>query len=375
MRNNEESHIVKIRQEVEDEYSNDDLYNINSWGADLSFRELITMYDEGELAKPEIQRHYVWDKSEASRFIESLLMGLPVPSIFLARHDGEKKLIVDGYQRIMSVRDYVRGIFSGDEKIFRLSNTEKINARWRNKAFAELPEDAQRKIRSSTIHAIIFEQKHPKNTDTSLFQVFERINTGGRSLTSQEIRNCVYQGSFNSALIELNKSPNWRALYGAESEDTRMRDIEFILRFFALKSDLVFEKNEGKISLKKFLNEQMAAFNKLPSLDVSTMKAIFFSTVDALFQTIGPEVFMNISEKDSVVQKFHPTVFDSIAIATSLAIAQGLHPNQFPDIKIRRTALLKDAEYKGFIKNETMTIEHIKGRVAVAAKHLYNLAI
>ena len=91
MRNNEESHIVKIRQEVEDDYSNDDLYNINSWGADLSFRELITMYDEGELAKPEIQRHYVWDKSEASRFIESLLMGLPVPSIFLARNDGEKK--------------------------------------------------------------------------------------------------------------------------------------------------------------------------------------------------------------------------------------------------------------------------------------------
>ena len=101
MRNNEESHIVKIRQEVEDDYSNDDLYNINSWGADLSFRELITMYEEGELAKPEIQRHYVWDKSEASRFIESLLMGLPVPSIFLARHDGEKKLIADGYQRIM----------------------------------------------------------------------------------------------------------------------------------------------------------------------------------------------------------------------------------------------------------------------------------
>jgi hypothetical protein len=84
---------------------------------------------------------------------------------------------------------------------------------------------------------------------------------------------------------------------------------------------------------------------------------------------------MNISEKDSVVQKFHPTVFDSIAIATSLAITQGLHPNQFPDIKIRRTALLKDADYKGFIKNETMTIDHIKGRVAVAAKHLYNLAI
>ena len=145
----------------------------------------------------------------------------------------------------MSVRDYVRGVFSVDEKIFRLSNTEKINVRWRNKAFAELPEDAQRKIKSSTIHAIIFEQKHPKNSDTSLFQVFERINTGGRSLTPQEIRNCVYQGTFNTALIDMNENANWRALYGVESEDTRMRDIEFILRFFALKSDLVLGKTEG----------------------------------------------------------------------------------------------------------------------------------
>lgn len=375
MRNNEESHIVKIRQEVEDDYSNDDLYNINSWGADLSFRELITMYEEGELAKPEIQRHYVWDKSEASRFIESLLMGLPVPSIFLARHDGEKKLIVDGYQRIMSVRDYVRGVFSVDEKIFRLSNTEKINARWRNKAFAELPEDAQRKIKSSTIHAIIFEQKHPKNSDTSLFQVFERINTGGRSLTPQEIRNCVYQGTFNTALIDMNKNANWRALYGVEPEDTRMRDIEFILRFFALKSDLVLGKTEGKVSLKKFLNEKMAEFNNLPAIDISTMKTNFFNCIDSLFQTIGPEVFMNISEKEILIQKFHPTVFDSIAIATDIAIAQGLHPSHFPDIKARRIALLKDINYKGFIKNETMTIEHIKGRVAIAAKHLFDLPL
>ena len=375
MRNNEESHIVKIRQEVEDDYSNDDLYNINSWGADLSFRELITMYEEGELAKPEIQRHYVWDKSEASRFIESLLMGLPVPSIFLARHDGEKRLIVDGYQRIMSVRDYVRGVFSVDEKIFRLSNTEKINARWRNKAFAELPEDAQRKIKSSTIHAIIFEQKHPKNSDTSLFQVFERINTGGRSLTPQEIRNCVYQGTFNTALIDMNKNANWRALYGVEPEDTRMRDIEFILRFFALKSVLVLGKTKGKVSLKKFLNEKMAEFNNLPAIDISTMKTNFFNCIDSLFQTIGPEVFMNISEKEILIQKFHPTVFDSIAIATDIAIAQGLHPSHFPDIKARRIALLKDINYKGFIKNETMTIEHIKGRVAIAAKHLFDLPL
>ena len=111
----------------EDDYSNDDLYNINSWGADLSFRELISMYEDGELLKPELQRNYVWDKNEASRFIESLLMGLPVPSIFLAKTDDECKLIVDGYQRIMTVYDYVKkGIFSKDGKVFKLSNSNAI---------------------------------------------------------------------------------------------------------------------------------------------------------------------------------------------------------------------------------------------------------
>lgn len=375
MATKEDSHIVRIRQELEDDYSNDDLYNINSWGADLSFRELITMYDEGELAKPEIQRHYVWDKTEASRFIESLLMGLPVPSIFLARHDGEKKLIVDGYQRIMSVRDYVRGIFSTDGKIFRLSNTEKINVRWRNKAFSELPDDAQRKIRSSTIHAIIFEQKHPKNSDTSLFQVFERINTGGRSLTAQEIRNCVYQGRFNSALIEMNSNPNWRQLYGIEAEDKRMRDIEFILRFFALDSEEIRLKTEGKVSLKKMLNEQMGLLNELSDEQIKVKQSEFEICMEKILGAMGSTAFMNISDKDLLIPKFHPTVFDSIAAATNIAIKAGIDPTTIPDITNRRNNLLKDAEYKEFIRTETMNIPHIHGRISKAAKHLYQVDI
>ena len=97
----------------------------------------------------------------------------------------------------MTVYDYVRGIFTTDGKVFKLSNSDKINSRWRNKAFSELTTDEQRKIKSTTIHAIVFEQKKPENDDTSLYQVFERINTSGRSLMAQEIRNCVYQGSLN----------------------------------------------------------------------------------------------------------------------------------------------------------------------------------
>ena len=128
--------IQHIREEDADYYSDDDLFSISSWGADLSFRELIERYDEDALVKPELQRNYVWDRAEASRFIDSLLLGLPVPSIFLAKTSNEKMLIIDGYQRIMTVRDYVRGIFTGDGKIFKLSRAEKVNNRWRGKAFS-----------------------------------------------------------------------------------------------------------------------------------------------------------------------------------------------------------------------------------------------
>ena len=147
-------------EEQNDFYSDDDLFKIQSWGADLSFRELISRYDEDELVKPELQRHYVWDKSEASRFIDSILLGLPVPSIFLAKTSNEKLLIIDGYQRLMTVRDYVKGIFSKDQKVFKLSRTEKVHSKWRGKAFAELSDEEQRRIRNTTIHAIIFMQRN-----------------------------------------------------------------------------------------------------------------------------------------------------------------------------------------------------------------------
>lgn len=151
----------------------------------------------------------------------------------------------------MTVYDYIHGIFSGDGKIFRLLNSEKINKRWRNKAFCDLSTDDQRKIKSTTIHAMIFEQKIPENDDISLYQVFERINTSGRSLTAQEIRNCVYQGSFNKLLFELNEIPEWRSVFGKDDSDSRMRDIELILRFFAMKSDSVQKCTSNQIILKR----------------------------------------------------------------------------------------------------------------------------
>ena len=365
----EKDYIEEIQSEIDDDYSDDSLFNISSWGADLSFRELISMYEEDELVKPELQRKYVWDKVEASRFIESILLGLPVPSIFLAQ-SGSQKLIVDGYQRIMTVYDYMRGIFSTDKKVFRLSNSEKINARWRNKAFSELSTDDQRKIKSTTIHAIIFEQKKPENDGTSLYQVFERINTSGRTLTPQEIRNCVYQGSFNTMLFEINENKTWRELFGTEEADSRMRDLEYILRFFTMKTGDILDTESKQISLKKALNDFMKTHKEDSPADIQRFKDEFDTTVQLVYDHIGKDAFRNYT-RGKFSKKFHPAIFDAIMVAVFLIHKQGIPLDDVSEEK--HIALLENPGFKEATSKRTTDVENIRKRIFLAGEMLFGV--
>ena len=369
MNTKEKDYIEEIQSEIDDDYSDDSLFNISSWGADLSFRELISMYEEDELVKPELQRKYVWDKVEASRFIESILLGLPVPSVFLAQ-SGSQKLIVDGYQRIMTVYDYMRGIFSTDKKVFRLSNSEKINARWRNKAFSELSTDDQRKIKSTTIHAIIFEQKKPENDGTSLYQVFERINTSGRTLTPQEIRNCVYQGSFNTMLFEINENKTWRELFGTEEADSRMRDLEYILRFFTMKTGDILDTESKQISLKKALNDFMNTHKEDRPADIQRFKDEFDTTVQLVYDHIGKDAFRNYT-RGKFSKKFHPAIFDAIMVAVFLIHKQGIPLDDVSEEK--HIALLENPGFKEATSKRTTDVENIRKRIFLAGEMLFGV--
>lgn len=371
-----DDNVEQLNEEINDSYSNDDLYNINSWGADLSFRELITMYDEDELLKPELQRYYVWDKPEASRFIESILLGLPVPSIFLANTPNDKKLIIDGYQRIMTVYDFVRkGIWRKDGKAFKLSNTNKINHRYRGKSFSELPDQDQRRIKSTTIHAIVFEQKAPNDNDTSLYQVFERINTGGRALLPQEIRNCVNQGNFNDLLIELNNNTKWRTLFGKTELDERMRDMEFILRFLAMDTEFIENHESSNISLKKYLNEFMGLKNSQDIEVIKERRKKFNNVIAFIYEHIGENAFYNITAGDDskIRKRFYPTIFDSICPAVAIAQRKLGHEMSTDNLEEKRIALLKDPSYKKYISEGTMQITHIHGRINLALNYLFGI--
>jgi hypothetical protein len=365
MTEEESIQIDKPVDEQEDAYSDDDLFKISSWGADLSFRELIARYDDNELVKPELQRHYVWDRVEASRFIDSILLGLPVPSIFLAKTNDEKLLIIDGYQRLMTVRDFVKGFFSDDKSAFALSNSKKIHERWRGKAFAQLDDEEKRKIRNTTIHAIIFMQQHPSSDDTSLYQIFERINTSGRSLLPQEIRNCVYQGPLNSLLISMNKIDAWRTLWGSPKIDNRMRDLELILRFFALSDDFILksEKAPYNVSLKQYLNTYMGTHNGEPY--VSALKVQFERTLAFVHEKFGETAYHNISPSDPgrYLPNLSSTVFDAIMIASWMIVQSG-KPTEAGDVyRSRKVKLLQDQSYQRILSQETMRSANIRKRV------------
>lgn len=358
--------VVKPEDEADDAYTNEDIFKISSWGADLSFRELIARYDDNELVKPELQRYYVWDRVTASRFVDSVLLGLPVPSIFLAKTEDEKLLIIDGYQRLMTVRDFVKGVFSDDNSVFSLSNSKKIHERWRGKTFAQLEDQEKRKIRNTTIHAIIFMQQHPRTGDTSLYQIFERINTSGRTLLPQEIRNCVYQGPLNSLLIELNENELWRTLLNSPRRDNRMRDLELLLRFFALSDEYILTSDDApyNVSLKKYLNEYMDGHNT--DGDVNDLREKFLKTLAFVHKAFGNSAFHNVSPSnpDKLVPKVSSTVFDAIMVGSWLLIdqdgAKEGHDDAYRDAKLHK---LRDSEYQKILLQETMRSANIRRRI------------
>lgn len=374
MSEDKESKLLEVIKDEAESYSDDSLYNITSFGTDLSFRELVLMYKEGDLEKPELQRKYVWTKNEASRFIDSILLGLPVPSIFLAKTPDNKRLIVDGYQRIMTVYDYMEGIFGGDGKVFRLSNSDNIHPNWRGRAYSELTEEQRRIVRNYPIHAIIFEQKHPQN-DTGMYQIFERINTSGRALKPQEIRNCVYHGKYNKLLCDLNKEEIWRNITGSEVEDSRMADIELILRFFAFSNILDREEmGQTQINLIKYLNVFMKERSEECDEVLEEDKHLFLDVMNFLYNSIGRNVFRTGKEKDGQfvwAKKINPVVFDAVCAAT---VKVGEQRNS-ENLLVKYVQLLIDEKFIAATKQRTTNTENIRKRISIAARILYGVEL
>jgi uncharacterized protein with ParB-like and HNH nuclease domain len=221
------------------------------WQAkDFSIREFLTMKNDGELAlQPQYQRNFVATDLIASKLIESILLDVPIPVVYLAEEQDGSFSVIDGQQRLTSFLSFLEGKFP-DTRPFKLSGL-KVLPELNRKLFIELDLELQKKIRSTTIHSIII--KKESNPDIK-FEIFERLNTGSTKLNEDEIRNTVYRGRYIDLLSELSENAVFHGLVKKDNSKKRMIYRGMILRFLALseKSYLNY-----KSSMKQFSNKEL----------------------------------------------------------------------------------------------------------------------
>jgi len=282
----EDEYTLALEANVEDdtllEQPGDIKFTITSYGSDYTVDTLIRRLKSEAFYVPQFQRRFVWSQRHASRFLESLLMGLPVPGIFLYREpQTNRHLVVDGQQRLRTLQYFYDGVFL--ERKFRLVG---VRDEWNNKAYDDLSASDKLKLDDATIHATIFKQDEPKDSQKSLYFVFERINSGGIRLSPQEIRNCINDGPLLSYIREMNEDPNWRLVFG-EKRNARLKDQELILRFLAM-----IERHEQySRPMRDFLNDFTDAYEKAPRETLEKFGNIFARTIAVVWDAKGRAAF------------------------------------------------------------------------------------
>ncbi|WP_420406144.1 DUF262 domain-containing protein [Nisaea sp.] len=254
-------------------------YDVSSFGSDPEVEGIVSRLRRGSIKIPEFQRDYVWRLPEASRFIESLLLGLPVPGIFLAVEPNTgKQLVIDGQQRLKTLLFFYDGYFDPkpNEQRRRVFSLSKVQPAYEGKTYKTLDEESRNKLDTAIIHATTVKQSSPPEDDTSLYHIFERLNCGGRKLYDQEMRIAVYHGSLIDELKNINTYINWRNIFGKPSK--RLKDQELILRFFAL-----FE-NRASYSrpMSEFLNKYALKNQNAPQNKLEYLANIFSDCLDVL---------------------------------------------------------------------------------------------
>lgn len=337
--------IEEIPSEDEDVEAGVPIYKIGCYPSDPTLEGLKTKSDREEIIIPRFQRGWVWSSAQASRLVESFLLGLPVPSIFVYKEVSGKQIVIDGQQRLRTIWGFFDGVLP-DGSPFYLRN---VDPQWNGKKYEDLIETDKIRFRDSILRVIIVEQINPEDT-TSIYHIFERLNTGGTSLTPQEVRNSSYHGPFNDMLFDLNEYENWRQIFGANYPDARMRDQELIVRFFAL--------NEGGYlkPMKRFLNVFMYKHQRERDLD--SYAKIFKETCDRVLGSLGPRPF-------HIKRGINVAVFDSVMVAF-------VKHRKVPSNIVRRyDKLLENPSYLDTISASTTDTGTVNERIELARKVLF----
>lgn len=299
---------------------------------DLSVRQLLDMVEIGEIfVPPEYQRQFIWDPHRQSVLIESVFLGIPIPSLFMATNLDATWEVVDGVQRLGTLSHFVAtlGLL---EKISRtdgleIAGLEKLDA-LNGFTFESLPKSVQLHFLTRPMRVTVLNDK----SDLSVrFDLFERLNTGGVSLTAQEIRNCVYRGLFNDNIKTLSEYPAFRSTVKVKDNQSKNGTYEeMVLRFFAYLE----RYEEFDHSVKGFLNQYM---KDNQNKELGKTRSDLFKTV---FDKLEEGLPNGIARSRSTTPV---NLFEAMAVGAALALQHNgnLNPGRFQ-------ALLLDETLKTF---------------------------
>lgn len=364
-------------------------YDISVIPNDFNVLTINSLIESGVISMPAFQRNYVWDRKRASRFIESLILGLPVPQIFLYQKDRNQYSVIDGQQRLLTMyffvkqrfprsgkRTFLRKIFDNNGNIpdniladnryfqdFKLQFAKQENGTshpLNNKKYHTLDATQRSSFDLMPIRCMSIRQNKPEDTG-SIYEIFSRLNTGGLNLSPQEIRGCLYSSSFYDMLYKLNSNAKWRALVGKEEEDDKFRDVEVLLRSFAL----LYDENDYTGSMIQFLNRFSKSSQKFSDEETQKCKALFedFLTV---CDVIDPQNFL------TKTGSFNVSLFDSMFVAVAEKIStDGIASAQISKESFDKLRL--DRDFVGAITHSTSHVDSVKQRLRLARHYLYGI--
>ncbi|HLP52291.1 MAG TPA: DUF262 domain-containing protein [Chitinophagales bacterium] len=335
---------TKLSDDVINEKYNKGEIRIVTEQARYPLDSIPVMLDSGKYDRnPEYQRRKRWDDSRKSKLIESIIMNVPIPPIFLYEVEYNSYEVMDGLQRLTAIDDFYKDKFILSD----LQYWKELNG----KKYSTLPDQVKKGIDRRYLSSIILLQETAKTKEEAEFLkqiVFERLNSGGELLTAQETRNALYNGKFNQFCIRLAKNESFRKMWHMplESEGehillknipySKMEDVELVLRFFAYRH---LDKLKGG-TVENFLDEYLKQGNNFTPKTLGQLEYLFNETIDLLYSIFGESAFYLPSLKQN-----NKTPSKNIYDPIMQAFAKSVLRNEKQKL-LDRSALVKQSLYQ-----------------------------
>jgi len=323
----------KLLEEVEKERK-----NIKTDHYSMSIGEIINLYNDGDLnLNPAFQRLFRWDDFQKTKFIESVLLGIPIPQIFVSQKKDGKWDVVDGVQRVSTLLQ-LSGNLQG---YFPLKmTTSKYLPHLEGLTFENLSPDIKRIFRRGKIGVNII---LTENSINAQYELFQRLNSGGLHLEDQEIRNCLLimlDNKFYEKINKLKDYSNFKSCLSIKDDAFKKEfHMELILRYLISKLDIVdySEYNMSKSKFSEFIDKEITRIIESKKVDLDKEIEVFKKTFDWLHLVLGKNAFKKFKDDKSDFQgAFSISSFESIVpgVANNIDKITSLNKSEFEKIVI-----------------------------------------